>query len=183
MGIETDLPPDLPYILADPGKLDQALLILLENALDAVGGRGAIRVSAGARTVAPEEVYVDGYRPNRRDDPPGSEYLLFRARDMASLARFGPFTRPGDRIVWIEVRDDGPGIPAERIPTLFEPFRTSKPHGAGLGLAVLLSVVKRHHGALRVRSAPGEGCAFAMMFPLHDDLARYERLDDHGREP
>lgn len=177
VALVTDIPDGLPDLSADPDKLDQALLNLLGNAVDAVGEAGRIAVTASARTVTPEEIYIDGYRPRRSDDPPGSEYILFRARDMATLARFGPFTKPGDRVVAVEVADDGPGIPAERMASLFEPFRTTKEHGSGLGLAILLGVVKRHHGAIRVSSAPGEGTRFTLLLPIHDDLARFERTD------
>lgn len=54
------------------------------------------------------------------------------------------------------VRDDGPGIPADALDQIFEPFHTDKASGTGLGLAVVEEVVRQHGGALRVASRPGE---------------------------
>lgn len=56
---------------------------------------------------------------------------------------------------WLKVRDNGPGIPADRLSTIFEPFRTSKSKGTGLGLAIARKIVDAHGGTLEVRSQPG----------------------------
>ncbi|HBV87174.1 MAG TPA: two-component sensor histidine kinase [Desulfosporosinus sp.] len=69
------------------------------------------------------------------------------------------------------VRDNGPGIQAEHLPHLFEPFyrsdpsRTRKYGGAGLGLAITKSIVELHGGILRVESSMGEGSAFYVWIP------------------
>ncbi|MCY1019493.1 ATP-binding protein [Pyxidicoccus sp. MSG2] len=55
----------------------------------------------------------------------------------------------------VEVSDDGPGIPKDLMPRIFEPFFSTKPHAAGLGLDVCRRVVERHGGDLRVLSEPG----------------------------
>ncbi len=56
---------------------------------------------------------------------------------------------------WLKVRDNGPGIPADRLSTIFEPFRTSKSKGTGLGLAIARKIVDAHGGTFEVRSQPG----------------------------
>jgi CheY-like chemotaxis protein len=75
------------------------------------------------------------------------------------------------------VKDTGPGVSKDRIPTLFEPFTrfgemTSKGDGAGLGLAVVRSVIDFLGGGIRVESDPGRGTTFHVEIPaelLHDE--------------
>ena len=68
--------------------------------------------------------------------------------------------------VTIDVQDDGPGIPPERIDRLFEPFFSTKKTGSGLGLAISLRICEAHGGALTVLSAPGQGTVFSVRLPV-----------------
>jgi two-component system cell cycle sensor histidine kinase/response regulator CckA len=70
----------------------------------------------------------------------------------------------------LEVRDTGPGIPADVRDRLFEPFYTTKPvgEGTGMGLAVVHGVVAAHGGTIGVESAPGLGACFRVALPLAD---------------
>ena len=66
----------------------------------------------------------------------------------------------------LEVSDTGPGIDPKILPTLFEPFTTTKPSGNGLGLSIVHSIVREHRGKLSVQSQPGQGTTFTIKFPL-----------------
>jgi len=70
----------------------------------------------------------------------------------------------------IEVVDNGPGIPTEDLPHIFEElYRGENARGypgSGLGLALVQAVVKRHGGTISVRSRPGQGAAFTVRLPL-----------------
>jgi signal transduction histidine kinase len=67
--------------------------------------------------------------------------------------------------VWIRVRDNGPGMDADKLARIWSPFYTSKATGTGLGLALSKKVVEAHGGALEASSAPGEGTEFVITLP------------------
>ena len=66
--------------------------------------------------------------------------------------------------VQISVSDDGPGIPADVVPRLFEPFFTTRSRGTGLGLAVVQAVAQNHGGKVSVVTSTSGSC-FTMRFP------------------
>jgi len=70
----------------------------------------------------------------------------------------------GDR-VRIEVRDDGPGVPAELREKVFTPFFTTREKGTGLGLAFVREIVRDHDSEVVVRDAPGGGSVFSFELP------------------
>jgi len=93
--------------------------------------------------------------------------LLNAAQAMAGHGRIVvTLGRSGSSAV-IEVRDNGPGIPAENRDRVFEPFFTTKEagKGVGLGLAVVYGIVTRHHGEIAVESEPGRGTTFTIRLP------------------
>jgi two-component system NtrC family sensor kinase len=67
--------------------------------------------------------------------------------------------------VRIVVSDTGPGITAEDLPKIFDPFYTTKAHGTGLGLSVSYGIVRDHQGTIDVQSTPGEGARFIITLP------------------
>jgi signal transduction histidine kinase len=81
---------------------------------------------------------------------------------LAAMAGSGTLTvrtRRDRDCVLVEIGDTGPGVPAEIRSRIFEPFFTTKPFGQGTGLGLDISwriVVNKHHGDLRVESAPGD---------------------------
>lgn len=70
--------------------------------------------------------------------------------------------------VWIEVEDDGCGIPPESLNRIFEPFFTTKPvgEGTGLGLSLSYGIVQKHGGKLTVESTVGRGSVFRVTLPV-----------------
>jgi nitrogen fixation/metabolism regulation signal transduction histidine kinase len=75
--------------------------------------------------------------------------------------------RDGDDAV-LEVRDDGPGVPAQARERIFDPYYTTKPEGTGLGLAIVKKVVLEHAGEVECDEAPEGGAAFRIRLPLPD---------------
>ena len=67
--------------------------------------------------------------------------------------------------VRIEVRDNGPGVAADLVPRLFEPYVTTKDHGTGLGLPIVQRIVVEHGGEIAYEQAPNGGACFAVVLP------------------
>lgn len=135
--VTLDLDDDLPPIIGDVGQVKQILLNLITNSSEAIGdASGSIAVRSG---VVPE------------DDP-----IRVRNADGSRLA--GP-------CVFVEVRDDGPGMDQTTASRIFDPFFTTKFTGRGLGLATVMGIVKGHDGAIQVESSPGHGTRVTVALP------------------
>jgi signal transduction histidine kinase len=76
-------------------------------------------------------------------------------------------TKCRDERAFLEVEDDGVGIPAAVLPHVFEPFFTTKEtgEGTGLGLSICYGIAEEHAGELSVQSEPGKGAKFTLMLP------------------
>jgi signal transduction histidine kinase len=92
--------------------------------------------------------------------------LLDNAQKYASHAEID-LSATGDRVV-LRVRDDGPGIPADDLPNLFDPFfrvnraRSKTPSGYGLGLSICKRIVEAHGGTITVANNPDRGATFTV---------------------
>ena len=133
-----ELAPDLPAVEGDPSQLGQVMMNLVTNASDALGESvGSIVVRTGVMEV--DHDYL-------------SQAYLFE--EYAE----GPY-------VFVEVEDSGAGMDGETRGRIFDPFYTTKFSGQGLGLAVVLGVVRSHRGAICVYSEPGQGTLFRVLIP------------------
>ena len=134
-----DIDPDVPTIAADPGQLQQVVMNLITNAAEAVGeGPGVVTLSVGARVCSAAE--------------------LARSR-IETAATPGIF-------VHIVVTDTGCGMDHETERRLFDPFFTTKFAGRGLGMAVVLGIVRSQHGAVIVDTSVGAGTTVRVMLPV-----------------
>ncbi len=131
----------LPRVDADPERLRQVLLALVENAWEALRDRrGRVTLSASRVRLTREDL--------------GHEIE-------------GAITQPGS-YVGLAVSDDGCGFDDELRARIFDPFVSTKGPRRGLGLAIALGIVRAHGGALRVRSRPGRGSRFEVLLPAAD---------------
>ena len=83
----------------------------------------------------------------------------------------------------LRIADNGPGIPREKLETIFEPFVSTKGKGMGLGLAICKEIVEAHAGRLEVESAVGEGTTFTLRIPLYGDGLSTGALPGLAPEP
>ena len=70
-----------------------------------------------------------------------------------------------DRDVILSIRDDGVGMDAEQLVNLFEPYRTTKEKGTGLGLMISKRIITEHGGSIAAESKPGDGTTFTITLP------------------
>ena len=128
--------------------------------------RAAYYAEAGARTIkveAPDGLVVRADRGQLR------RALLNLAKNGVSAATpSGEVVLSGTRNglgARLEVRDDGPGVPADLREQIFAPFFTTREKGTGLGLAFVRDIARDHGGDVTVDDAPGGGARFALTLP------------------
>ncbi len=144
----TDLSYPGPVIRGNINQMRQILVNLLTNAAESlIDGRGTVRLSVSVASPA----------------------------DIPDVHRFPVRWTPEDRpYACLEVADDGCGIPAPDIENLFDPFFTTRFTGRGLGLPVVLGIVRAHDGGVTVESRHGGGSVFRLFIPV----ARERPSDD-----
>jgi len=137
-----EAPGVLPPILADADQLQQVLLNLVTNALDATPAGGQVRLTAGDAELG--------------STPPPAEGRLRISR--------GRIPQP---CVTLRVDDTGCGIPPERLEKIFEPFFSTKERGGGtgLGMAIVEDIVRAHGAAIEIESAEGRGTTIWLRWP------------------
>jgi len=77
-----------------------------------------------------------------------------------------------DRYLGLSFKDTGKGISSSDLSRLFEPFRSDKPQGTGLGLIIVQRIMQEHGGKIEVHSQPGTGMTFTLFLPLDERRIR-----------
>lgn len=145
--IRLELADDLPRVRIDPEKLRQVLMNLVQNAAQAMNGRGRVTIATSRRRT-PRTAWVTS--------PPSGNSGRLPPDDV--------------EVVEISVADTGPGISQKVLKNLFVPFFTTKEQGTGLGLAISQSIVQNAGGSIQVQSQPGAGSKFTITLPASDDV-------------
>jgi two-component system, NtrC family, sensor kinase len=134
-----------------------------------LAARAAVEPQEALRGVVIEDDLPPGLPPIAGDDHYVVQVLVNllanAARAGASKVRLAGRTEPGS--VVLQVEDDGPGIPPEALPRLFEPFFTTAGpgQGTGLGLAICHATMERFHGSITARNRDGaQGASFELRF-------------------
>ena len=154
----------LPTVLTLPTRLEQVLVNILLNAVDALEKRKGARIEVTA-FVEPGALMVMPAR--REDDPRGIDYRHRRriAPEAEGGTRDPVFT--AREVVVIRISDNGPGIPAADLERIFDPFFTTKPQGkgTGLGLAICARLVESMGGRIDAANGEGGGAVFTVRIP------------------
>ncbi|HEQ71859.1 MAG TPA: response regulator [Spirochaetia bacterium] len=136
--IECALAASRSIILGDPSQLQNAILNLCINAIDAMPNGGRIMISTEERELG-----------------------------QAALRKF-PFKMTPGEFLLVRIKDEGVGMDTDIKRHIFEPFFTTKApgKGTGMGLAAVFGTVKNHRGAIDVDTSPGCGSCFELYFPI-----------------
>ena len=159
--VRIEIPAGVPALSGDRHELEQTLVNLLLNAVDAMEGNGTVTIAARADSLASLR---DDTALRKGDSP---SVLAERERNPRVRAWLHRVGEPA-RIVTVTVADSGPGVDPDIVERIFDPFFTTKPpgKGTGLGLAIVARIVDNLGGVVWVRPAREGGAAFVMMFPL-----------------
>jgi two-component system, NtrC family, nitrogen regulation sensor histidine kinase GlnL len=128
--------PSLPSVLGNRDQLVQVFLNLIKNAAEAIG----------ENTGDGEIQMTTAFRPGVRLSLPGSKSKISLPLEFC-------------------IKDNGPGVPDDLMPHLFDPFVTTKPTGSGLGLALAAKIVGDHGGIIECESQPRR-TVFRVLMPM-----------------
>jgi hypothetical protein len=164
----------VPEVLGRAHVLEQTLVNLLLNAVDATPPGGSIII--GARRWA----YEPGQAPAKRASDPSYAAFPRVSERRPSRIEFAA-GQPGTLLF---VADSGPGVAPEDRDKIFEPFYTTKEpgRGTGLGLAIVARSVHEMGGVVWVDYAREGGAAFKLFFPIVPPLRGMERRSGGGGE-
>ncbi len=146
--LQTKLANDLPLILGDKIQLQQVILNLLMNAVEAMSGAGE----------GPRELGVNSEKVADIHGEPKEE--RYQNRGLVDTE----WTH-----VLVTVRDSGPGLDPQRLSRLFDAFYTTKPQGLGMGLAISRSIIEAHGGRLWAKANTPYGALFQFTLPIRDE--------------
>lgn len=159
--------------LLDVGRLDQGIFALSLQPVDVVAlvKETVDELGAGEPEIivrAPEDLVaeIDPHRVRQALENLLANAMRFSPRGVPVIVEVEEETREDGRRAGINVRDGGPGIPPELLPTLFSRFASGTGStGLGLGLYLARGIAEAHGGTLTVESRLGEGATFRLKLP------------------
>lgn len=158
--ISKDYDPSLPDLYISGDQIEQVLLNLVQNAIDALR-TDALRTDALQTDSNRSEATED----NSAETAKAEKQLVIRTRVSHQETIYGKRYR---QCALISVQDNGPGVAADLKDTLFYPLVTGREGGTGLGLSIAQSLVHQHAGKIEVSSRPGH-TEFTVVLPYVDE--------------
>jgi PAS domain S-box-containing protein len=147
---------NVPPLWVDIGQMEQILLNLFINAIQAMPEGGILTVTCHCISVE-----------QAQSKPCQTTHAIDCAHPMQSQEN--QQTRPVQQWLELIVSDTGVGIAADQIEQIFQPFHTTKAHGIGLGLPITRRLIEDHGGQIRIESHLGYGATVSIRLPLLTD--------------
>jgi PAS domain S-box-containing protein len=157
ISLQTGLANDLPLILGDRIQLQQVILNLLNNAIEAMSEMSEHPRELGVSSQRLTETAARGSRALQTCEP---EEDVFATRTL---------TEAEATCVLITVRNSGPGLDSKSLDRLFDAFYTTKLQGLGMGLAISRSIIEAHGGRLWAKANVPQGAVFQFTLPLGEE--------------
>jgi signal transduction histidine kinase len=153
---QTQFANDLPLILGDRIQLQQVILNLLINAIEAMS-----EVNED-----PRELWVSSQKVSK--NPAQGPHVVPTDESVENGFGAGALTEADGNCVLIAVRNTGPSLDPKGLDRLFDAFYTTKPQGLGMGLAISRSIIEAHGGRLWAANVP-QGAVFQFTLPLREE--------------
>ncbi len=160
--LETKLENKLPLCLVDPDQLEQVLINIINNAIDAMPEGGTLHISTKLYRLRTQDCYELGLAITQ------SSQNLLETQDPSQRMPKTKQYKPGTFAICIDISDTGMGIASEDLEKIFTPFFTTKKKGTGLGLSICWKLIRQNNGILRVKSYPGKGSTFRIILPIEE---------------
>jgi signal transduction histidine kinase len=163
-------------VQTQPAKLDDWLEKIVREDCEALPASVSIECELGLSEI---EVSFDDARLRRAVSnlmTNACEAMVGKDKDAASTSIANPKVKVSTRCVgnevFIDVADNGPGMPAEVLSRIREPLFTTKNFGTGLGIPAVEQIAIQHGGRLDIESEPGVGSKFSICLPLEKSQER-----------
>lgn len=128
------------------------------------------------------EQVINGLMINAREAMPNGGVVGVTAENYTIQEQSGSPLAPG-RYVKVSIADAGPGVPADLVTKIFDPYFTTKPTSSGLGLAICYSIIKKHGGYLHLENNTSSGATFTFYLPMARTRVMHDPLQPNDEGP
>lgn len=155
ISINQKLDADMPSFFMDADQIKESIINLLLNSIQALNGDGIISIIT-KRLILEKEISDYGFVNYMVNQDDGNEYKIK--------------LKKGEKVVFLEIDDNGNGISQKNIKKIYDPFFTTKEEGTGLGLSMVKRTINSHNGIIKIQSEKDSGTKVKLYLPLKENI-------------